>query len=437
MKLPKIQQLFFRIISSSLTRSSGIYTVSGFINAAIPLILLPILTRKLTPTDYGIVAMFQIAVSVVYPFIGMNLEGSIARKYFDKDDTDFPSYIGSCFVLVALSFIFITGLFWVNFDYIQKITQIPEFWLKYILIVAVCQFFTTVILATFQIKVQPIKYGILKILQSILNVGLTILFVVVLNKTWDGRLEAQIITTVVFAIVSGIILLHTKQIRLNIKKKDIKHALRFGIPLIPHALGGMLFTAIDRFFLTSLVGLEQTGNYTVAYQIGAIIGIITFAFNNAYYPWLFENLNKNDIVIKRKIVKFTYFYFAFLIIIAILLLILFPLIVSIFVGSTFKSIDTYSTFLVFGFVFQGMYFMVTNYIIYAQKTHIQALVTISIGLIKLPITYFAIVWIGAAGASISFCITFLIFFLATWVVSTKIYPMPWLMLPALNTIDQD
>jgi O-antigen/teichoic acid export membrane protein len=427
----KIGKVISLVTSSNLVRSSGVYTISSFINAALPLLLLPILTRKLSPADYGVVAMFQLVVSLVYPFIGMNLEGSISRKYFDKDNSDFPAYIGTCFILVAFSFLVVTGLFWLNLNQIQKVTLIPEQWLKYILVVAACQFITTVILVTFQVKVQPIKYGILQISQSIINVGLTILFVVILNKTWNGRIEAQIVTGVAFAIISIIVLRRTKQIRFNVKKADIQHALRFGVPLIPHALGGMLFTSIDRFFLTNLVGLEQTGNYTVAYQIGAVISIITFAFNNAYIPWLFENLNKNDFLIKKKLVKFTYLYFVLIVIGSILLLIIFPFIVSIFVGSNFKSIGTYSAFIVFGYVFQGMYYMVTNYIMYAEKTYLQALVTITIGLIKLPVTYFAIIWFGAVGASISFCISWFVFFISTWILSARVYKMPWNILKIL------
>jgi O-antigen/teichoic acid export membrane protein len=335
----RIENFLLSVSSSNLVRSSGVYTVSSFINAALPLLLLPILTHRLSPADYGIVAMFQLSVSVIYPFISMNLEGSIFRKYFENDGTDFPSYIGSCFLLFACSLLIITALLWINLDFIQKITLIPEAWLKYILIVAACQFITVVILTTYQVKVQPIKYGIVQISQSALNVGLTILFVVIMNRTWDGRLEAQIIAGSVFAIVSLLILFRTKQFRLNVKITDVRHALKFGIPLIPHAIGGMLFTSIDRFFLTKLIGLEQTGNYTVAYQIGAVIGLITSSFNNAYSPWLFDKLNKDDLEIKKKIVKFTYSYFVVIIIGAIFLLISFPYIVSIFVGSNFKLLE--------------------------------------------------------------------------------------------------
>jgi O-antigen/teichoic acid export membrane protein len=420
-----IKQLYIRLTSSSLGRSTGVYTISGFINAAIPLLLLPVLTQKLSPADYGLVAMFQLAVSVVYPFIGINLEGSITRKYYDKDAEDFPSYVGSCFILFIASSIILTLMYLIFKNYIYNLTLIPNDWIKYILLVAGCQFITTVILNLFRVKVQPFKYGVFQISQSLFNIILTIVFVIFLNEKWQGRLKAQIIAGIVFAFVSIIILFNNKQIKFNINKKDIHHALKFGAPLIPHAIGGMLFTAIDRFFLSNLVGLEQTGNYTVAFQIGTVISLFTLAFNNAFVPWLFENLAKDDLVIKRKIVKFTYLYFVLLAVGATILWLFFPLIVSIFVSHKFKTVNTYSAFIIFGFVFQGMYYMVTNYIIFAQKTYILAIITISVGLFKLLITYFSIIWFGPVGAAISYCITFFIYFILNWILSIRVYKMPW------------
>jgi O-antigen/teichoic acid export membrane protein len=423
--IKKIKSLYTKLINSSFIRSSGIYTISGFINAGIPLLLLPILTRELSPSDYGIVAMFQLCVSIVYPLIGMNLDGAIGRKYYEKDNSDFSAFIGTCIILFFSGFIVLSLLFWLNIDFIQNITQIPETWLKFVIIVAFCQFITSVLLTIYQVKVEPIKYGLIRISQSFINIGLTILFVIFLNKTWDGRIEAQIIAGLVTALLSYIILYKKGLIKFKINRKDIVYALTFGIPLIPHALGGFIFTSIDRFFLLNLIGLEETGNYTVAYQLGSVVGLITMSVNNAFVPWLFENLKKESLLIKKKIVKWTYIYFIILLIGAGLLLLILPFIINILVGKSFSSTNTYTSFIVFGFVFQGMYYMVTNYIQYAKKTYIQALVTASVALLKLPITYFSIIWFGSIGASISYCITFFLFFLLTWKLSARVYNMPW------------
>lgn len=420
----KIKSLF----SSTLLVSSGIYTIANIINAAIPFILLPILTRRLTPIDYGIVAMFQVTVSFFFPFIGINLEGSIARKFYDKDNSDLSSYIGTSFFLFLISLGVISFIFFFNINIIEKITQIPFLWLKYVLVVAGCQFITSIILVLYQVSVKPLKYGIFQISQSLINIIFTIVFVVLMNKKFDGRILSQILSGLIFAIIGLLILIKNKRIKFNITIKDIRHALSFGIPLIPHAIGGLLFTAIDRFFLTNLVGLEQTGNYAVAFQLGAIISLFTVSFNNAFVPWLFDNLNQDKYIIKLKIVKFTYIYFAILVLGSIILLLLFPLVIEIFVGNSFKTVNSYSFFIVFGFVFQGMYYMVTNYFTYANKTYLLAIVTISVALLKIPITYFSIIYFGAVGAAISYFITFLLYFLIAWFLCIKVFEMPWFKL---------
>jgi O-antigen/teichoic acid export membrane protein len=203
--------------------------------------------------------------------------------------------------------------------------------------------------------------------------------------------------------------------------------LKFGVPLIPHAIGGIMFTAIDRVFLTEFYGVEQTGNYSVSYQLGAIVSLLTFSFNNAFVPWLYQNLSNNNVNSKIKIVKFTYFYFITLAVFATFFLLIFPYIVIYMVDKSYKSINSYSVFIVYGFVFQGMYYMVTNYITFAKKTLYQSIITFFVALLKLPITYFSLLFFGISGASISFCFTFFIFFILTWIVSHKVYPMPWFL----------
>lgn len=417
-----------RVLSSSLFRASGIYTIGGFVNAAVPLLLLPILTKWLSPVDYGIVAMFQLIVSFLNPIIGMNLESSIFRKYYETDNLDFPSYVGTCIILVTLNVVLTTFVLFLLVEYISDITLVPKIWIKYSIIVCFCQFLITILMTLYQIRTKPLGYGLYQIFQTIMNVGLTVFFVVFLRYTWEGRLKAQLYTVVFFSVTSVLLMVYTKRIKLNIIKKDVIYALKFGVPLVPHALGAILFTSIDRFFLTSMSGIEQTGNYSVAYQLGAVINIITISFNNAYTPWLYTELNKNCDFIKKKIVKYTYLYFGIISIISLLIIAVFPRIINVFVGNSFSSVDTFSTFIILGFVFQGMYYMVTNYISYANKTYLLAIITISLGIIKIPMTYFLIKYIGPAGASVSYCLTFFLYFLSTWILSARVYRMPWFSL---------
>lgn len=92
-----------RIANSKLIRSASIYTLTNVINKAIPFLLLPILTRYLTPEDYGIVSMFGVLVSLVTPFTGLSIHGAIARMYYEIDSVDIKAYITNCLLILLLT----------------------------------------------------------------------------------------------------------------------------------------------------------------------------------------------------------------------------------------------------------------------------------------------------------------------------------------------
>ena len=70
--------------------------------------------------------------------------------------------------------------------------------------------------------------------------------------------------------------------------------------------GEWIITRIDRIFINSMVRVDATGVYSVGYQVGMIIGLLTQSFNLAWSPFLFEKLKENNYSTKVKIVKFTY-----------------------------------------------------------------------------------------------------------------------------------
>jgi O-antigen/teichoic acid export membrane protein len=72
--------------------------------------------------------------------------------------------------------------------------------------------------------------------------------------------------------------------------------------------------------------------------------------------------------------------------------------------------------------------MVTNYIIYSEKTHLQAIVTIVVGLLNVPLTYFSVLYYKSEGAAFAFGLSFMLLFVFTWFISSKVYKMPWFLI---------
>jgi O-antigen/teichoic acid export membrane protein len=324
-----------KIINTSLFRSAGIYTLTRAINSAIPFFLMPILTRYLTPTDYGIVAMFGVLLSFVAPFTGLSISGAIARQYYDRDEVDMPRYISNCLLILLSSTVIVGVLFYLLAEPISRIASFPMQWIWAVIIVSAAQFINQINLTLWQVQVKPIPYGIYQIAQTIVNIGFTIWFVVGVGMDWQGRIQAQVIAFGTFAVFGLYLLYHNGWIRLKVDKEYIKNALNFGVPLIPHALSGTIKTMVDRVMITSMVSVASTGLYSVGFQIGMIIGILEDAFNKAYVPWLFERLKRDRYNDKIMIVKLTYAYFAVIICLALALGVIGPWFLSFFVGPQF------------------------------------------------------------------------------------------------------
>ena len=413
------------ILNSSLFKASGIYSVTSILNASIPFLLLPILTRELTPEDYGIVAMAAILINIITPFIGMSAHGAAQRKYFETDSTHYARYIGNIFILLITSSVIFLLLFFVFNSSISKLTEIPGKWLYVLLLVAISQFVSMILLTIWQCKTKPLLFGAFKIAQSLINFGLTILLVVYIKTGWEGRIVGQLVAALVGAAFCLAYMVKKKLICFEYNKGDIKDILKFSAPLIPHTLGGLVFAFTDRIFITNLVGIKETGVYTVAFQIGSVLGLITSSFNSAYIPWLFAKLKTDLYADKVKIVKFTYLYFAIILAAGLGSSFVLPWLTEKIAGESFKGAGVYVFWIVMGYVFNGMYLMVTGFVFYAKKTGMLSKVTLISAAINIPLTYILLKEFGTIGAAISTTIVFALSFIFTWILSARVYQMPW------------
>ena len=414
-----IRQFF----KSSLFKASGTYTFFSAFNSSIAFLLLPILTRYLSPEDYGTVAMFGTLLSIIGVLTGLSVHGAINRAYFEKT-INFKEYVANCIFILISSSLVIFILVFVCLDYITIFTNVPKIWILISVVISFFQFIILAILAIYQAKLKSKQYGFIQIGQGILNAFLSIVFVVFLSMKWEGRLFAQVISTLTFG-VSSYIIIHKFYSSWHFNIKYIINALKFGVPLIPHTISGIFVMYVDRVIINNLIGTKEVGIYTAGLQIGMIIHLLATSFNKAWGPWLFSKLNENNYDVKLKIVKFTYSYFIGILFFSLLLGYLAPFIVKIFLGKDFYEAKNVILWIALGYAFDGMYYMVVNYIFYAYKTYILAWITFFCGIINIPLTYTFVKLNGYLGASQAFAITMFITFIMTWILSQQSYNMPW------------
>lgn len=404
-----------------------IYVFSSIASAAIPFILLPILTRYLTPAEYGQIAMFTIFTSALAAIIGLSVHGATNRRYFDESvsATELARFNGNCFFILLISTCVALFLLLFIDSLLADYLGIPTLWVYLGILSVFCSFILNVRLGQWQIRGKAKRYGILQISNALVVLLFSLLFVISMKLGPDGRIYGIVLTSIIIAVLSYYTLRNDRLILFKYNRKDINYALSFGVPLIPHVLGGFLLLSIDRLVINKELGLEMTGIYMVAINLGGALNIVFNSINKAYSPWLFAQLKENNEKKKRDIVKKTYMYFVFLVFLAALSFLIAPPVLKLIVGEKFHQAADVLPIIVIGQFFLGMYFMVTNYIFYVRKTKYLSYVTISSGIINMVLLLLLIPNYGLNGAALAFLIANLWQFMCTWVLSAKLYLMPW------------
>lgn len=368
--------------------------------------------------------MFGTLVSITSVFVGVNIHGAIQREYFNKENIDFKQYIGNCLIILVSAAIATLTILYTFRTTIEKFIGVPEnlYWIA--IVISFYSFAIASLTTIYQAQMDAFRYSLFQIGLTLINVSMSILLVVCFKLNYMGRIYAQLTAYFIIGNVALLILI-LKYSKIKVNFSYIKKALSFGLPLVPHALGGMLITMTGRVIVNTKLGIDQTGIYTVATQIGSIIGILATSFNYAYVPWLYDKLNKKDQSTNLRIVKLTYIYFIIIIISGLALGIISPVILKILVGREFQNAASIIIWIALGNSFSGMYYMVTNYIFYSYKTYLLTIITLIVGLLNIGLTYYLVSIHNLAGAAQSFMISNALSFLVTWIVSSRVYSMPW------------
>lgn len=416
--------LSISFLQHKLFRDSSVYVIANVIRASIPFLLLPLLTRYLSPSDYGRLALFEILVTVFTVLGGLNASTPVTINFFKLMKSEFRNYLGTAISLTLVSYcILLLIIFAIN--PLFHLLKLPSLWLYLAIFVAFANSLFILLLTIWQIECKTFLYGISQIIQSALNIGLSLYFVLDLNWKVEGRVLGIALSALIFGIISISIFFVRFKIKIYYSTKYLSDILSCGIPLIPHTLGSWAIDAMDRFLISLMLGVTQTGLYSLGYQFGVTIGMIAGSFNLAWSPFLFKSLNENNPELDIKLVKFTYFGFFVFLALATILSLSSPILFKILIPNNYAVAVSFVPWTAFAFAASGMYYLVVGYIYYTKKTHLIAKTTLVTLVVNALLTYKLIKLNGSIGAAQALTISLYFNFLLVWIVSAGAYKMPW------------
>ena len=415
-----------------MLKASAVYLSGNLANKAIPFALLPILTRYLSPAEFGLVALFQLSISLTSTVVGMNIKANIARNYFSVTASEFNQILSSIYTVVTICFVIVQVLFGFSYLFDANPFGIPDKWFIIVPLVSLMTVLNGISLTLNRVKGQAWKFIGIDVSNGAIAAAITIYLVVVMKLGWEGRAIALTFCSVCYGLLSLYLVVGTMTHRPVVQWSTTKDVLKVSLPLFPHALSAVVITASDRIFIDKMLGTEATGIYTVGYQFGAVAFIFSDAYIKAWSPWFYRKMSSPSDRAKRKIVNLTYASLAGILLIAVAYSAAAIELLPFFVDDSFIGAREYVSWVSFSCVAYALYQCFFPYLVYAKKTGYLAFSSSVAMLANLGLNYWLINAYGAIGAAYATFWAYLISAALVVVAANFYVKMPWLVRTRIN-----
>lgn len=407
--------------------NSIIYLGSSVFSKAIPFMLLPVLTKYLSPEEYGVLSIFQLMISFFTAFIGMNMSMNVSKNFFKYTKLQTSLMIGNILIILSLTtVIYFVITLCVSFYY-QEIFSVPSNWVVLVPLLSFMLMINTINLTILRNQEKAYLFGVFEVINTAINMGVTILLLVMYHYGWYARAGGIIIAYTFFFIISLLYMKKNGFIILRYEREEARRILKLSIPLIPHVIGGIIIALSDRFFIEKMVSLEEVGIYSIGYMFGMVVVLFTDAFLKAWSPWFYKMLSNADITKKAKIVKYSYLYILATFIIAFSISIFAKFIIPYVVDVRYAGAEIYVFWIAIGYAVHGVYKIFFPYLVHISKTSFLAVSTVIAAVLNLIFNYFLIKEYGAIGAAYATVFSFIVSASLVFWYQNKHFKMPWLL----------
>ena len=421
---PKPIAAFF---ASPFFKGSFTYLLGSMLNSVLPLALMPVLTRHLSPTDYGIVATATVITQILVVFIGVNAYGLLARCHFDDHAGDLRNLLSTAMSLslgVAAVFLVLSLAFGAQ---LARLTEFPAAWLGAVLFIALATVIQNNYLSLLQARSEPRRYISIQTVGGVLNLGIAVLLVVQWHMDWKGRMWALIASQGVIAMIC----LHGLTFRLQLLRPRFVHdsyrqLAAFGIPLIPHVIGGWVMMMAARLYLNNMASVADTGLYSVAFNLTSPLVMVVGAANNASIPILFAQLSSKESWDRVRLCRILLLISASLPLLAVLCTLALRWVLPVIVGPRFHGAADYVLWMTLTYAVQGIYFIFGTFVVYSKKTSLMTWRADFLGGIVLLLACPLLIrWNGPVGAAQAVCLAFTASTIGCITAAQRACPMPW------------
>lgn len=405
-----------QILNHRIVKAVSWYSITNFFLKGVTFLTIPIFTRLLSTSDYGLVSLYNTWVSIFSIFIGLSMSESIRRAKYDFND-DYDGFTSSVSFLSVLIFLIYFIVFYVIGDEIVQLTSLPTKLFFIMLIQSYFSFITDLTITKFRFQYKYKTVSIINILTAILSVGLSIFLIInIYNEdSYLGKIYGSAIPLTVtgFGFLIYILLKGKKFVNIDYWK----YAILLSSPLILHNLSNMLNNQFDRIIINQYAGESAVGVYSFAYNVGSIVTVIAVSLSQAWLPWFFEKYNNGefDLIRSRAIIYRNVFSYAYVII----LMVSTELIKLMADESYWVGLDVIP-WVFMAYYFQFLYAFEVNIEFALKKTKLISIATMFSAIINVVLNLVFIPKYGYIAAAVTTTISYFLLFVFHYLITSRI-----------------
>ena len=270
-------------------KASTFYLFGSLFNKGIAFFTVPIFTRLLSTSDYGIVTTYNSWISILAMLVGFALHTGIRIAFVDykEEMKDFMATT-TTFTLMSGGLLSVAIIFVSRLISFELNTTLIILCLLQSIATALVEDYSMYLMMQYRYKFRTV----LMILPNLISVILSVIAIKYLltKDLYIGRIVPTALTVIIFGILVCVLVYSKSRCFLN--RDYLKYALSFSLPLILHGIALNILSQSDRTMITWLADSSQTGIYSLIYNFSMIATVITTSLEGIWVPWFYNKLQK-------------------------------------------------------------------------------------------------------------------------------------------------
>lgn len=275
--LPKIAEL---------TKNTLVYGVGVIINRFLGLLLLPVFTSYLSPSDYGVAAIAGVLTLVLAGLFTLGTGQSMGLCYFARPPGQARMRIvWTTAALLSANATILTAVgIWLSDPISSLLLATPRYGYVFALALAglAAQSVADPFWSYFRLERQAATFVRLSIAATVAILALSAYLIVVAGRGLVGLFEATLMVRL--AVLPVLALTVSRRAPPGFDWSSIAPLVRIGLPSTFALAAFFVIDYVDRQMLQIMVGTDEVGIYAVGYTFGMVMAAAVDSFGNAWPP---------------------------------------------------------------------------------------------------------------------------------------------------------